>query len=312
MQAQGWELEIEDIARERRQGALGLARRCAVAVKAAVGESVADSDEVVRARLYRIAETILRGQPSMAPLVNLLNQALAAAAVAKSAAAVVASVTDICDRFRQSLDGATDSIFPHIRSLIPQGGNIVTLSFSLTIADCLSQLGAQVGGVKVSCLESRPLCEGRELAAYLTARGLDVTLVVDGAAYEVMREADLCLVGVDAMGAHGVTNKLGTAMLGSVADSLGLPMYAVGDQSKLWPASLDPPRIVDRPAAEVWVDAPQGLRVVNKYFEITPWELFKGVVTDRGILTTKQVVNLSMAIQPDRDFLEVLRRAHDE
>ena len=44
----------------------------------------------------------------------------------------------------------------------------------------------------------------------------------------------------------------------------------------------------DRPSAEVW-DAPAGIRVWNRYFEVMPMAYVTAVVTEGGVLSPEEL-----------------------
>ena len=67
-----------------------------------------------------------------------------------------------------------------------------------------------------------------------------------------------------------------------------VPVYVLADETKMLPVGF--PQILedDRPAVEVW-DAPSGVEVWNRYFEITPMRSISAIVTEGGVLTPAQI-----------------------
>jgi translation initiation factor eIF-2B subunit delta len=138
---------------------------------------------------------------------------------------------------------------------------IVTHSSSSSVASALARVQRRVE--RVVCTASIPGGEGRTLARRLERDGFDASVVPDAAVARACEEADLALVGADAVTDAGVVNKVGTTPLALAARHAGIGCYPIACSAKLIPRRL-------------WqrVHAPQ--------YEETPFELFDAVVTERG------------------------------
>src|SRR5262249_54879478 len=83
--------------------------------------------------------------------------------------------------------------------------------------------------------ETRPLPPGAPLTAWeLAQRGLDVTLICDNMAAQVMKEGrvQLVVVGADRIAANGDTaNKIGTYGVALLAKAHGIPFYVAAPSS---------------------------------------------------------------------------------
>ncbi|HUR68990.1 MAG TPA: initiation factor 2B-like protein, partial [Candidatus Thermoplasmatota archaeon] len=155
--------------------------------------------------------------------------------------------------------------------------------------------------------EGRPGFEGRELARTLAAEGVEVILVVDAAMGLQAREADVALVGADAvLGDGSVVNKVGTRLLGMACARAGVPLYAAADRFKISAATSLP--LEAKGPEEVWPDAPAGVSVRNIYFDRTEADLVKGVATDAGVLSPKDVGTLAAEHATWGDWEARLRR----
>jgi translation initiation factor 2B subunit (eIF-2B alpha/beta/delta family) len=137
-------------------------------------------------------------------------------------------------------------------------------------------------GITVLCFESRPVNEGRHMAAALAKAGVDVVFAVDAAAQLLVPEADAVLLGADSIGDLGAVNKIGSASLAQAARVAGVPVHVLADETKILPRGFPQVLDDDRPGAEVW-DAPPGVRIWNRYFEVVPLEWVTSVVTDLGV-----------------------------
>lgn len=93
-------------------------------------------------------------------------------------------------------------------------------------------------GLSVIVCESRPLCEGVVMAQRLAAAGLQVTAITDAQAGVFVEEADLVLLGADAVTPAGVVNKVGSKLLALAAKAAGVPVIAVTDSLKVSPGPV--------------------------------------------------------------------------
>jgi methylthioribose-1-phosphate isomerase len=143
--------------------------------------------------------------------------------------------------------------------------------------------------------ETRPLLQGARLTAWeLKQRGLDVTLICDSMAAQVMKEGrvQLVVVGADRIAANGDTaNKIGTYGVALLAAAHGIPFY-VAAPSSTFDLSLptgDGIPIEQRDPKEVThgfgrQTAPEGVGVYNPAFDVTPARLIAGIVTEKGLI----------------------------
>ena len=143
--------------------------------------------------------------------------------------------------------------------------------------------------------ETRPLLQGSRLTTWeLMHAGIACTLITDGAAATLMRQAkvDLVLVGADRICANGdFANKIGTYGLAVLARHHGVPFYCAAPWSTVDATLADGDLIPieQRPAAEVTLlagraIAPDGATALNPAFDVTPARYVTGFITDRGVV----------------------------
>jgi methylthioribose-1-phosphate isomerase len=143
--------------------------------------------------------------------------------------------------------------------------------------------------------ETRPLLQGSRLTTWeLLRRGIDVTLITDSMAGQVMKEGkiQLVVVGADRIAANGDTaNKIGTYGVAILARAHGIPFYVAAPSSTfdLSLACGDQIPIEERDPREVThgfgkQTAPEGIAVYNPAFDVTPARLISGIITERGIV----------------------------
>lgn len=142
--------------------------------------------------------------------------------------------------------------------------------------------------------ETRPRLQGARLTAWeLMNEGIPMTLIADNVAGHLLRsgQVDIVLVGSDRTAANGdVANKIGTYKLAVLAKENGVPFYAVVPTSTVdlsTPTGDDIP-IEERDAREVTHPggcqvAPEGVRVFNPAFDVTPHRYVTGIITENGV-----------------------------
>jgi len=186
---------------------------------------------------------------------------------------------------------------------VPDGGGVLTHcnAGGLATADYGTALAvlytAHERGkrFKVYADETRPLLQGARLTAWeLMQAGLDVTLICDNTAAQVMREGrvQMVVVGADRIAANGDTaNKIGTYAVAVLAREHDIPFY-VAAPSSTFDLSLptgDGIPIEQRAAEEVTEGfgrrtAPEGCKVYAPAFDVTPAKLITAIITERGVI----------------------------
>ncbi len=144
--------------------------------------------------------------------------------------------------------------------------------------------------------ETRPLLQGARLTAWeLMQRRVPCTLICDSMAAQVMREGKIqaVFVGADRITARGDTaNKIGTYGVAVLAKHHNIPFYVAAPSSTfdLTMVSGDSIPIEQRRETEITEGfgkrtAPQGVQVYNPAFDVTPAELIRAIVTEKGIIS---------------------------
>jgi methylthioribose-1-phosphate isomerase len=203
------------------------------------------------------------------------------------------------------------SIGEHGAQLISEGAGILTHCNAGRLAT--SDYGtatapmylARERGVRFTVYsdETRPLLQGSRLTAWeLMEAGIDVVTITDSMAASLMQEGriDLVIVGTDRVAANGdIANKIGTLGVAIAADYFAIPMYIASPASTIDLATPTGADIIieERDPAEVTSfglrrTAPQGVRVRNPAFDVTPHSLITGIITDRGIVRPPYDENL--------------------
>ncbi len=149
--------------------------------------------------------------------------------------------------------------------------------------------------LRVFADETRPLLQGARLTAWeLMRAGVDVTLICDNMAAQVMKEGRVhrVLVGADRIAANGDSaNKIGTYGLAVLARAHHVPFYVLAPTSTFDPtlATGAGIPIEQRGADEITRGfgartAPEGVKVYAPAFDVTPARLITAIVCEHGVL----------------------------
>jgi methylthioribose-1-phosphate isomerase len=189
----------------------------------------------------------------------------------------------------------------HGATLIEDGDVILTHcnAGSLATVDYGTALGVIRGAieegkkVKVISCETRPRMQGAKLTCYELMRdGISVTLISDTMVGYVMSRGmvDKVVVGADRIVRNAVLNKIGTYNIAILAFEHGIPFYVAAPMSTMdQTISSEDVIIEERNPSEITNIgcervAPEGIKVLNPAFDITPLEYVDAIITEDGIL----------------------------
>lgn len=173
-------------------------------------------------------------------------------------------------------------------------GGIATARYGTALAPLY--LAKEKGwNINVFADETRPLLQGARLTAWeLMQAGIDVTLITDNMAAMVMQKGwvQAVIVGCDRVAANGdVANKIGTYGVALLAKAHNIPFYVAAPISTidLETTTGEEIPIEERDASEITHGfgkrtAPEGVKVFNPAFDVTPNELVTAIITEKGIL----------------------------
>lgn len=162
--------------------------------------------------------------------------------------------------------------------------------------------------IQVYATETRPLLQGARLTAWeLMKEGIPVTLITDNMAGYFLSKGsiDCIIVGADRIAANGdVANKIGTYSLAILAKENGVPFYVAAPTSTidLSIASGEEIKIEERKGEEVTQIAgvrlaPEGVKVANPAFDVTPYIYVSAIITEKGIVREPYDVNLRKLLE---------------
>ena len=181
-------------------------------------------------------------------------------------------------------------------------GGLATARYGTALAPMFI---AKENGVTLNVFadETRPLLQGARLAALELQRAeIPVTVICDNMAASVMAKGwiQAVIVGTDRVAANGdVANKIGTYGVAVLAKQHGIPFYVALPTSTidmgLAEGALIP--IEERRAEEIThgfgkQTAPDGVKVYNPAFDVTPHQYVTAFITEKGIIYPPYTENL--------------------
>jgi methylthioribose-1-phosphate isomerase len=201
-------------------------------------------------------------------------------------------------------------------AVVPDGARVLTHcnAGALATAGYGSALGVvraaveQGKNIAVIADETRPFLQGARLTAWELLRdGINTTVITESMAGPLMRsgDVDLVVVGADRIAANGDTaNKIGTYTVAVLAHEHKIPFYVAAPVSTIDLATPtgDKIPIEERNEREVTHIGssrltPEGARIRNLAFDVTPHRYITGIITERGIFAPPYIETLKHAVE---------------
>ena len=173
-------------------------------------------------------------------------------------------------------------------------GALATVGYGTALGVVRSAF-AKDNTIQVFADETRPRQQGSRITTFeLVMDNIPVTLITDGMSGYFMDKGmiDMVVVGADRIAANGDTaNKIGTYNLAIVANYHNIPFYIAAPLSTI-DTSIETGAeipIEERSHDEVThingkSVCADGVKVINPGFDVTPNELIKGIITEKGVL----------------------------
>jgi methylthioribose-1-phosphate isomerase len=200
--------------------------------------------------------------------------------------------------------------------VVPDGARVLTHcnAGALATAGYGSALGViraaveQGKQIAVFADETRPFLQGSRLTAWeLVREGINTTVITESMAGPLMRggEIDLVVVGADRIAANGDTaNKIGTYTIAVLAHEHDIPFYVAAPLSTVDLSTPDGDHIPIEERDEREIThigssrlTPEGAKIRNPAFDVTPHRYIAGIVTERGIFRAPYAESLKRALE---------------
>jgi methylthioribose-1-phosphate isomerase len=301
------------------RGAPAIGVAAAMGIALAMRRSQATGTRQFAAEFQKTCDLMAGTRPTAVNLFWAIDRMKHAFAAAVQAGA---SVDEIRARLASEATAVHDEDVASCRAMgrvgaayVPDGARILTHcnAGALATAGYGTALGviraAAEAGKRVSVLadETRPFLQGARLTAWELVRdGIDTTVITDNMAGALMRQGlvDLVVVGADRIAANGdVANKIGTYSVAVLARAHGIPFYVAAPLSTIDLATSDGSGIPieERPHREVTHVGssrltPEGAKIRNPAFDVTPNEYVSAVFTERGACTAPYAESLRRVV----------------
>ncbi len=278
---------IDSLALDHKRGAAEIVKDIAE-LFAGISELSVDYPEVAEQLFFRAVKCLAKGQPTMAPVLNLLNQACQ----------IYESVSGDWDRFRSGIDGliqkravSLSAILSHINELDSSLETLIIFSNSSTVAKVVIKCYEKGFPKRIYIGEGRPVMEGLIMAHKLTSAGLDVTILTDAALMSKVEEADAVWVGGDALRRDGLVNKMGSRALSALAKHYGKSFISFISSDKiLSPAMEKYFKYLPQNPREIGAERSETLKIENFYYEVIPLENITNIFCERGLKNPIDIV----------------------
>lgn len=254
--------------------------------------------------LDEILQSFAAARPTAVNLFHAIDRMKQAVNKHRTIFQIKEALVDEAKRIHAGEEAATERLSQLGAELIKDGFTIMTHCNAgpLATAGYGTALGviiaAKAQGKKVSVIatETRPLLQGARLTAWeLLQENIPTTLITDSMSGYFLHQGkvDCVIVGADRIAANGDTaNKIGTYSLAVLALENRVPCYVAAPTSTidLSLKSGDEIPIEERNPEEVTTFAairvaPQGIKVANPAFDVTPHHYITAIITEKGIVT---------------------------
>ena len=288
------------------RGAPAIGVAAAMGLALGVRRSRTRGSAQLAAEFYKLCELMAATRPTAVNLfwaIERMKECFAAAVRAgRSPAEIGEALVAAAQRIHDDDVASCRALGAHGAEVVPPAGRVLThcnagalatggYGTALGVIRAAVERGKQVA---VFADETRPFFQGARLTAWELLRdGIDTTVITDSMAGPLLRDGriDLVVVGADRVAANGdVANKIGTYTVAVLAREHDVPFYVAAPVSTIdlsTATGADIP-IEERSEREVTHvgskrTAPEGARVWNPAFDVTPGGLIAGIITEQGI-----------------------------
>ncbi len=188
-----------------------------------------------------------------------------------------------------------DTVLTHCNA-----GSLATVQYGTALAPVRAAIEE---GKRISVIadETRPRLQGARLTAYeLQYDKIPVKVISDTSSGLLMQlgKINKVIVGTDRVTSDAVFNKIGTYLVALAANDNNIPFYVAAPTSTLsLQETIDDVTIEQRDSSEVSKVlgkvqiVPDGVECLNYAFDITPFRLVTGIITEDGVFTPEELLN---------------------
>ena len=286
------------------------------ALAAVAADSPTASVDSLSAELEANLEALLHVMPAYAPPLNVMHRVFAEVERGREACLPLtelkAKLAQTASDYQAWSARARQEIAGNALPLIMPGATVFTFTLSETVLGVLREARRRGAQFRVLVTESRPNNDGRLTARSLSDEGIEVGLGIDASVGELLAQADLMLVGAEAVLCDGsAICKVGTYPAALAARRSNVPVYVLVDTMKLHVGSLfgealrlDPIQPTSLPEAT----AIEALAMSGHLFDRTPAALITALITEKGIVHPSQAGTWMLGMPFSQTVAGKLRR----
>ncbi len=187
-----------------------------------------------------------------------------------------------------------DTVLTHCNA-----GSLATVQYGTALAPVRAAIEE---GKKISVIadETRPRLQGARLTAYECHYDkIPVNVISDTSSGLIMMlgKVNKVIVGTDRVTSDAVFNKIGTYLVALAAKDNNIPFYVAAPTSTLsLDETVEDVTIEQRDSSEVSMVlgkvqiVPDGVECLNYAFDITPFRLVSGIITEDGVFTPEELL----------------------
>jgi translation initiation factor 2B subunit (eIF-2B alpha/beta/delta family) len=273
---------IRKIEFDRSSGASQIARNALGVLRFFVETSKNETCSSFIEAFRELGERLFEARPNMAPVQNLVAQTVYEVNASEESDLVsvrkfaLSRIDSLC---KQS-EAAVKKSAEWAATIISDSDCLATCSHSSTVCEAFKVAKQQGKSFKVFVAESKSddgkFRYGQTLAKFLKSIDVHAEVFPDNEVYRYVPKTDCVLVGADSVLFDGsVINGSPTYGVAVEAEDCGVPFYSVCETTKVNTLSY------------------LGKNVeVKKGFDLIPSNLITGIVTEKGILDVKEIVEV--------------------
>jgi translation initiation factor 2B subunit (eIF-2B alpha/beta/delta family) len=276
-------------------------------------DSRAASAAELSGEIVAAMDALLAAMPAYAPPLNVMHRLMARVEAARDTGATADGLRSAFEHeaaaFHEWSSTARDQVAAYGAAIMPDGATVFTYTLSETALRTLREAARRGKRFRVLVTESRPNNDGLVTAEELSKEGVEVSVSIDACIAELIRQADLMLVGAEAIMPDGsAVCKVGTYPAALVARACGVPVYVTVDTLKFNVTALSGLSLKVDPIrrGDVLLEGTAG-NVTGHLFDRTPPELIRSIVTERGILSPQACAVLMAEMPVSPRLIEKLR-----
>lgn len=286
------------------RGAPAIGITAAFGLTLAAQKHIVDSIDLFKEQLVKDRDYLASSRPTAVNLFWALDRMVKCIEKIDNVTNAKTALVNEAIQIQREDEEVCRQIGEHALTLLHDGDSVLTICNAGSIATAMYgtalapfHLAMEKGiNLKVYASETRPVLQGARLTTWeLLQSGVDVTLITDNMAAHTIaaKGINAIIVGADRITANGDTaNKIGTYNLALLAKAFQIPFYVAAPLST-FDITLQSGKAIpieERMEEEVTHIngqriAPEGVKVFNPAFDVTPNSLITAIITEKGILT---------------------------